>query len=114
MPDPFASTAFSLILAWILTVPILIGLLCYLANVIFAGGSGAVERLFTIWFAFSILVFSPLRYILLQIVTATAYSVQSIGAFVSCFVLVLYIAIIYGLLYAVGVGLPFLALFGSL
>jgi len=66
----------------------------------------SIPRWFGIWLAVCLVVFSPLRYIILQVIVASAYAVQSVGAFISIFPLALYVPIVFGILYLIGVGLP--------
>jgi hypothetical protein len=57
-----------------------------------------------------LIIFSPLRYFILQIALAEAYSVQSIPAFIVSCVLVVYFPIVFGILYGIGIGLPVLGI----
>jgi 4-amino-4-deoxy-L-arabinose transferase-like glycosyltransferase len=70
--------------------------------------SESIPRIFTIWVLICLLLFSPLRYILLQLFIATAYPFQSFGAFFSSIILAFYMPIVFCILYAIGIGLPFL------
>jgi len=103
--DYFNSSTLSLVLSWLFSIPILIGLLGFLINMLFEKQEG-MPRVFTIWILLCILLFSPLRYLILQLIVASAYAFQSLGAFVSLFLLAIYIPIVYGILYAIGFGLP--------
>jgi len=103
--DYFESSTLSLILSWVFSIPILIGLLGY-------GGSLLLEKqenvswFYTVWFMVCILLFSPLRYMMWQIIAAICYSFSGVGAFFSALVLTLYVPIVFGLLYIIGIGIP--------
>jgi hypothetical protein len=116
--DPFASSTVSLISAWVLTVPFLLGALGTGITMLFEKLDDQIPRWFVFWIMLCVFILSPLRYMILQVIMATAYPVQSLSAFLSVFLLALYVPIVFGLLYFVGVGLPLLAMlrvaFGSL
>jgi hypothetical protein len=105
--DYFESSTISLVLTWIFTIPVFIGLIVESGNLIFDKYDG-LPKAYLAWFAVCIIVLSPLRYLILQTILATSYALQSWSAFLTIFVLVLYIPIIFGLLYAVGFSLPML------
>jgi len=107
MNDYFQSHTISLILAWVFSIPVIIGLIAAAINFLFEKSEG-VPRLLTIWLLICLLLFSPLRYILLQLFIATAYPVQSLGALFSTVILAFYIPIVFSILYAIGLGLPLL------
>jgi len=107
IPDPFASPMISQILTWIFSIPLIFGILALVVNMLFVKLEG-VPRIFTIWLLLCLLLFSPFRYIMLQLITAIAFPFQSIAGFLSTFVLVIYIPIVFGILYAIGLGVPFL------
>ncbi len=106
--DPFASHTISTVLAWIICVPIIVQVLLTLWGVFFA--KQEFPRGLTIWFGLCFLIFSPLRYMIFQLATAATYPVQSLSALLSCVVLVIYVPIVFGILYAVGLGLPMLGM----
>ncbi len=116
--DPFASGWLSLILAWILAIPVILGVIAEGLILLFERTSEAIPRWFVVWMALCILILSPFRYTVLQLIVASAYSVQSGRAFFSLFLLALYVPIVFGLLYFIGIGLPLLLTlriaFGSL
>lgn len=107
--DPFASSTLSLILAWVLTIPFLLGVLGTGFSMLFEKADDQIPRWFVVWIIVCIVVFSPLRYMILQVIIGTAYPVQSLSAFLSLFLLTFYIPIVFGLLYFIGVGVPLLA-----
>ncbi len=105
--DFFASPLISQILTWIFSIPIIFGMLAFAVTVLFEKQEG-VPRIYTLWLIVCLILFSPLRYILLQLLVATAFPFQSFAGFISTFLLAIYIPIVFGLLYAVGLGLPLL------
>ena len=107
--DPFQSHLISTILTWLFSIPLIIGLLVAAIGMLFEKQEG-VPRIFLIWLIICMLLFSPLRYILLQLFTAIAFPFQSIPGLLSTFLLAIYIPIVFGLLYALGLGLPFILL----
>jgi len=113
--DHFQSHTLSLVLAWIVFVPGLIGAalkgLNLVFNEIFNEENTGVSRWFTLWFVACFVVLSPLRYILLQLTIAMAFPFQSVRAFLSTFLLALYVPIVFGLMHALGVALPCYAVF---
>lgn len=102
--DFFEMNTVSTILSWILCIPVIIGILGMCFSV-FQKQEG-IPILFTIWVGICIMVFSPFRYLILQITVATCYMVQSISAFISTLILAIYVPIIFGLLYLISIGLP--------
>ena len=105
--DPFASPLISQILTWIFSIPMICGILAWAVSMLFEKQEG-VPRIFTVWLIICLLLFSPLRYILLQLLTAIAFPFQSVAGFLSTFLLAIYIPIVFGLLYAIGLGVPLL------
>jgi hypothetical protein len=67
-----------------------------------------IPRWFVVWITLCVLVLSPLRYMMLQIIVASAYMVQSVGAFFSILPLAMYVPIVASVLYFVGLGVPLL------
>ena len=108
-PAVFESSTFSAVLAWLLSVPLLLGAVG-LVFTVFQRHEG-IPRAFSIWLGLCLLIFSPARYMLFQVTLATCYMVQSFSAFVSTLILAMYVPIVFGLLYAIGIGLPMLSLF---
>lgn len=105
--DYFDSSTISTVLAWICAIPIFIGLIVWVIQTLFEKFEG-LPRVYIIWLFICILLFSPFRYLFLQIILASSYAVQSWSAFFSLFLLALYIPIVFGILYAVGFSLPLL------
>ena len=103
--DPFQSHLISSILTWLFSIPSIIGLLAVAIAMLFEKVEG-VPRIFLIWLILCNLLFSPLRYIILQLFTAIAFPLQSIPGLLSAFLLALYIPIVFGILYGLGLGLP--------
>jgi hypothetical protein len=108
MADPFASSVFSLILAWVFSLPLLFYVFSYLIDAFLSRKKG-IPWAMSAYIAFCIFVISPFRYMLLQILVAESYAVQSFGAFASILLLAMYVPIIFGLLYAAGMGLSLFA-----
>ena len=106
--DPFASGNLSSILSWVVTLPVILGCLFGGIGMLFERTDDEIPRWFVVWIMLCVLILSPLRYMLLQLIVASAYTVQSVGAFVSIFLLALYVPIVFGILYFVGLGLPLL------
>jgi len=107
MNDYFQSHTISLILTWVFSIPIILGLIAAAINFLFAKTED-VPRFFTVWLVICVLLFSPFRYILLQLFIATAYPFQSFRALFTTFILAFYIPIVFSILYAIGLGLPLL------
>src|SRR5437764_9446822 len=95
--DPFASGWLSLILAWMAAVPIIAGALFGGLGMLFTRVDKAIPRWFVFWMAVCVIVLSPLRYMVLQWIVASAYPVQSVRAMFSSFSLVFYVPIVFGL-----------------
>ncbi len=108
-PNVFDSGIVSSILSWMLCIPLLFGILQWVAS-FFLKHKG-VPRAHSIWLCVCLILLSPARYLLFQVVAAACYAVQSPQAFLTLFLLVLYVPILWCLLTAVGLGLPLVALF---
>lgn len=104
-PDQFASPIISQILTWIISIPLIFGMLGVAVSMLFEKVEG-VPRFFTIWLLICILLFSPFRYIMLQLLVGIAFPLQSINGFLLSFLLVIYIPIVFGLLYGIGFVIP--------
>ncbi len=111
-PEVFESSTFSLIISWIVCLPIILGIIAWFLG-LFAKQEG-VPWIFSAWLGICLLVFSPARYLLFQVVLASSYMVQSFGAFVSVFILAIYVPIVFGILYFIGIGLPVLPIMAML
>lgn len=109
MYDAFPSSSLSLILAWVCSIPLILTAVTGGVGLFFERVDRSIPRWFVIWLFLCILALSPLRYILLQGIMASAYPVQSVRAFISTFLLALYVPIVFGALYFVGVVLPLIA-----
>jgi S1-C subfamily serine protease len=107
--DPFASNMVSLVLAWIVAIPILIRLVT--AVLPFFEKRSNVPWLLTAWVALCFILLSPVRYIVFQIVLANSYLFQSWYAFLSTFFLFTFfiVPLAASVLYAIGFFLPWLA-----
>ncbi len=105
MLDPFASPMISQILTWIFSIPLIIGIIVWAVNMLFENQEG-VPRIFIFWILICLILFSPVRYILLQLFTAIAFPFQNFSGFISTFLLAFYIPIVFGILYAIGLGVP--------
>jgi hypothetical protein len=106
--DYFASSTFSLILAWVFSIPALLGIVAYIFSV-FEKHEG--PWIFSAWVGLCFFVISPIRYIFFQLVAATSYPFQSVFAFFSIFWLALLVPFAFCLLYAVGFGGPLLIVY---
>ena len=107
--DPFASNMVSLVLAWIAAIPILIRLVT--AVLPFFEKWPNVPWILSAWVGLCFILFSPIRYIVFQIVLASSYLFQSWYAFLSTFFLFSFfiIPLAASVLYAIGLFLPWLA-----
>lgn len=105
-PEIFESSTLSLILSWILCIPIIIGIIIFILG-LFTKHEG-VPWLFSAWLGVCLLLFSPARYLIFQVALGTSYTAQSLGAFISVLPLSFYVPIIFGILYFIGIGLPLL------
>ena len=106
-PEVFESSTLSLVLSWLFCVPIIIMIVTLLLS-LFVKYEG-MPRAFSIWLGICLLVFSPARYLIFQVALASSYSVQSFGALFSVLLLAIYIPIVFGILYFIGIGLPMLS-----
>lgn len=104
-PDPFASPMISQILTWIFSIPLISGTVVWAVNMLFEKQEG-YPRIFSVWLLFCLLLFSPFRYIILQLFIATAFPLQSIAGLLDTLILMFYIPIVFGILYAIGLGVP--------
>lgn len=107
-PEVFDSGIVPSILSWLFCVPLLLGILGWLLTV-FEKHEG-IPRAFSIWLSICLIVFSPIRYLLFLVIAAICYMFQSFHAFITMFPLALYVPIVFGLLYFIGIGLPMLSL----
>ncbi len=109
MEDYFQSHTLSTILTWLFSIPLIIMIFIYPISMLFEKIEG--HRFFIIWMFVCAVLFGPLRYMVLQLFVAIAYPFQSLRALVTLFILVIYIPIVFGILYIIGVALPFLSAF---
>ncbi len=105
MDDYFQSHTFSIVLTWLFSIPLILVLIAAAIYFLFKKVEG-ISRFYLAWLVICVLLFSPLRYILLQIFVAIAYPLQSFRAFFTTFILVIYIPIVFGIIYAIGFALP--------
>ncbi|SVD81468.1 uncharacterized protein METZ01_LOCUS434322, partial [marine metagenome] len=105
MSDFFASPLISQILTWIFSIPIIFGLLAYVTSMLF-DEMEEMSGIYIWWIFICIILFSPLRYIVLQIFVATAFPFQSFTGFLQSILLTFYIPIVFALLYTIGFVLP--------
>lgn len=108
-PDYFQSYIISLILSWIFFTVTIIGI-PFGIIVVFSKRLKKIHLFFLIWIIFCLIIFSPFRYIILQITLAESYSVQSFRAFITSLLLATYIPIIFAVLCGIGLGLPVLGI----
>ena len=109
IPDPFASSTFSLILSWVFGFFVFLVILLGIISSLSEEGK-ARYRLVVLWVMICAAIFSPVRYLLLQLLMSETYFVQSGSAFISTLILVLYMPIVFGILHAIGIGVPLLAI----
>ena len=107
MEDYFQSHTFSMILTWLFSIPVILCLIVPVLGLLFSKFEG-IPRFLMVWLVICCLLFSPLRYILLQLFIATAYPFQSFRALLTTIVLIGYIPIVFGIMCVIGLGLPIL------
>jgi len=107
MDDYFQSHTLSIVLTWLFSIPLIIALIGTTISFIFEKIEG-ISRFYILWLVICILLFSPVRYILLQIFIAISYPFQSFRACITTFILAVYIPIVFGILYAICFALPML------
>jgi hypothetical protein len=103
--DPFASSTVSLVLAWACALPFLIYTVST-AGALLISKTPGVPKWFLIWTGICIVALSPFRYIILQFLFGAAFPVQSWRALLSSMGLVVYVPIVFGILFAIGLVLP--------
>ena len=106
--DAFASGSLATVLAWLCALPVFLAVIAGGIDMLFEKTDQEVPRLFVAWMTVCILVLSPFRYMVLQLIIGAAYPVQSVSAFISALLLALYVPIVFGLLYAASLALPLL------
>lgn len=104
MDDPFGSGWVAITLAWLVTGGSLAYALTSLIS--FLVEKKGMARPFKIWLVLCLAFLAPTRYIFFQLVLGESYMVQSWFGFFSSFLLAIYIPIIFGILYFIGLGLP--------
>jgi hypothetical protein len=109
-PDPFASPIISLILTWLISGTAIFWILFMGISTLFEKAENP-PRLFTIWIFINLLLFSPIRYIVLQLLMASSFPLQSLAGLAATFILTIYVPIVFIILYAIGFGLPLLVFF---
>lgn len=100
--DPFASGMLATALSWISAVPMFLAVVGGAVTSVFAPTSVRVKILYA-WMLLCALALTPVRYILFQMIAAASYPWQSLRAFLSTFILTIYIPIVFGLLCAVAI-----------
>ena len=81
--DYYASNTVSLVLAWIFCQPVLFAVVGFIFW--FFQKHEGIPWFVSAWIGLFFLWLSPIRYMLFQIIAATAYQVQSFFAFFSLF-----------------------------
>src|SRR6266513_3301474 len=107
MPGDFDSHTISLILSWVFFVPLVLGVIGAALTLSF---NDEFPLAFGIWLVLCAALFSPVRYILLQLSVGFSYPLQSISAFLSSFLLALYIPIVFAILCAIGLFMPYIGI----
>jgi hypothetical protein len=105
-PEVFESSTLSLILSWVLCLPIMLRMIAWILG-LFAKQQG-MPWLFSAWLGVCMLIFTPVRYLLFQFALASSYMVQSFDALTSVLLLAIYVPIVFGILYFIGIGPPLL------
>jgi hypothetical protein len=105
--DVFDSPLISQILTWLFSIPTICAIVFGAVGMLFEKQQG-VPRIYTIWLLICLILFTPVRYILLQFLTAVAFPFQSWAGLFSTFLLAPYVPIVFILLCALGLGVPFL------
>lgn len=104
MSDPFASGPIALTLAWLATGGVFIyaalGLLKFLLD------KADAARPFKVWLVLCLAALAPARYIFFQAIAGLTFPFQSFSGFLLSFILVLYVPLVFGVLYLVGIGIP--------
>ncbi|KAB2833748.1 MAG: hypothetical protein F9K48_07765 [Candidatus Brocadia sp.] len=102
--DPFPSHIISQILSWVAAIPLIIAIFATFFH--FFLKKKEFPRFLTVWLGICLLVFSPARYMVFQMAGGFSYPFQSFTALLCTSILVTYVPIVFGILYAIGVGLP--------
>ena len=97
----YDSSSLSQFIAWFFCIPTIFYVIMSIGNVLFIKEVG-VTRLLLIWLGICAFLFSPLRYLIFQILVAQTYAVQSFSSFFNTIILSLYVPFIAGILYAIG------------
>jgi hypothetical protein len=106
----FDSSLLSTILSWLFAIPTIAYFLLAWIPLLTEKNKDYPPRLYLTWLVICVFIFSPFRYIIFQVVTATSYPVQSFGAFFSTLWLSLYVPLVFGLLYLLTSIVPTLSL----
>jgi hypothetical protein len=120
MYDPLASNIVSLVLAWIIAVPIFLavtlGTISQTAELFSERNSGSLRwlRWFGVYYLLCLLIISPMRYMILQLLLIDSYFVQSFSAVANSLLAGMYGMIVFSLLFAVSIGVPNILLLGAL
>lgn len=105
--DAFASGTLSLVMSWICVVPLLISFTTATYSLL-TEKAADLPKWFILW-VFACLVFaSPLRYIVLQLIVALSFPVQSWRALFSSLPMAAIGPLAFGAMAFIGVGLPLL------
>jgi signal transduction histidine kinase len=105
--DLFASSTISIVLAWILAVPLVVQSAITVLSLF--KKQPELPWILTAWVALCFVVLSPLRYMIFQLVLASSYIVQSWVAFLSTFYLFVFLIVplAFSLLFLVCVLMPY-------
>lgn len=106
----FDSSLLSTILSWFFAIPTIAYFLLAWIPLLTEENKDYPSRLYLTWLVICVFIFSPFRYMLFQVVTATSYPVQSFGAFFSTLWLSLYVPLVFGILYMITYIVPALSL----
>lgn len=111
MTDPLDSNIVSLTLAWIIAILFSVPALTFVLHpleVAFEREPGNPRWLAWFWayYVICLVVVSPLRYLMLQLLMAVCYMVQSFSAVLHALLAATYFCFVMGALYFIGIGLP--------
>lgn len=101
----YESSTFSLVLAWICALPLALGCLAWLFTAPFTSDK-PLPRGLNAWMMLCVVALTPIRYMLFQVVLASAFPWQSGRAFISSIATTFYVPIVFGILAAIGIGVP--------
>lgn len=101
--DEFASHTVSIVLSWIFTLPLFLGLLLGLSEAVFKKpDTNDVPRFFGLWLFLCIVFLSPVRHLLFQLTVAESYPMQGFAQVLDFLILMIYMPFVFSALYMIG------------